>query len=359
MAGKITKPLVPVYFVTGNDEYNKDRKVKEILKKALPVENKELNYTEIECTGKEEEEEEEDEGATAEDQKEEAPVRAKSNFVFDFDSTLNTVPFLADRRVVVLRGFEKLRKDLKDMLLAYIKNPSDQTVLILVSRDVKKAELDKGVTYKKIAASADVSAYYQLYPGQVGAGIKSKFFELGKTITPAAVEILIERVGNNLRDLDSEIEKVMLYIGEKKQIDEIDVEFLVSGLDTKSIFDFVNALAERNLTMSLKIINDIFYSMDKRKAGPMVVGAAYAHFKKIWTAKILIRAGISEQSIASKLGVNPYFIPGILNQARTYEEKQLKAVFMELARTDRETKSSSGKTPLQVIESLVYKLLLK
>ncbi|OGF50980.1 MAG: DNA polymerase III subunit delta [Candidatus Firestonebacteria bacterium RIFOXYA2_FULL_40_8] len=359
MAGKLIKPIAPVYFVAGNDEYNKDKKVKEILKKALPLENKDLNYMEIECKGKAVEEEDEP-GDTASEGEEETG-RPKNNFTFDFKSTVETAPFLADRRVIVLREFEKLRKDLKDTLLEYIKNPLATTVLILVSRDVKKSDFEKGAAYKKIsaAASGTTYAYYQLYPNQIAAEVKRKLAELGKTISQEAVDILVERVGNNLRDLDSEIEKVILYIGEKKNIDEIDVEFLVSGLDTKNIFDFVNALAERNLTKSLKIIDDIFYVMDKNKAGPMVVGAAYAHFKKLWTAKVLLKAGVPENSIAGKLGVHPYFVSGLLTQARAYDEKQLKVIFTELAKTDKETKRKSGKMPSQVIESLVYKLLLK
>ncbi|OGF44411.1 MAG: DNA polymerase III subunit delta [Candidatus Firestonebacteria bacterium RIFOXYC2_FULL_39_67] len=360
MAGKVTKPIAPVYFVAGNDEFNKDKKVKEILRKSLPAENKDLNYTEIECKGKAGGEEDED-GDPAESEEESGSRRAKSNFVFDFDSTIKTVPFLADRRVVVLREFEKLRKDLKDTLLEYVKTPVESTVLILVSKDVKKSDFEKGAAYKKIsaAASSTTFTYYQLYPNQLGSEIKKKLSELGKTISQEAVDILVERVGSNMRDLDSEIEKVILYIGDKKHVDEVDVEFLVSGLDARNIFDFVNALAERNLVKSLKIIDDIFYVYDKHAAGPMIVGAVYGHFKKIWTAKVLLRAGIPENSIAGKLGVHPYFISGLLTQARFYDEKQLKTIFSELAKTDKETKRKSGKMPSQVIESLVYKLLLK
>ena len=356
MAGKTTKPLVPVYFVAGNDEYNKDKKVKEILKKTLPAENRDLNYTEIECKGKDTEEDAED-SAPAEGE-EEAKPRPKNTFVFDFKSVVETAPFLADRRVIVLREFEKLRKDLKDELLRYIKEPLESTILILVSKDVKKADFEKGATYNKIAAAASTHTYYQLYPNQMGAEIRSKLTVLGKTISQEAVDIIVERVGNNLRDLDSEIEKVILYIGDKKQVDEVDVEFLVSGLDKKNIFDFVNALAEKNLTGALKMIDDIYYVYDKQAAGPMIVGAAYMHFKKLWTAKVLLRSGVPESSLAQKLGVHPYFLSGLLKQTRAYDEKQLKKIFSELAKTEKEAKSKSGKMPSQVIESLVYSLLL-
>ena len=361
MAGKPIKPLAPVYFVAGNDEYNKDKKVKEILKKALPAENKDLNYAEVECKGGKGSGDADEESSEPAEGAEEETGRAKNNFVFDFKSTVETIPFLADRRVVVIREFEKLRKDMKDTLLEYIVKPLETTVLILVSKDVKKADFEKSVSYRKISNSAPSTTYtyYQLYPNQLGAEIKSKLSALGKTISQEAVDILVERVGSNMRDLDSEIEKVILYIGDKKNVDEVDVEFLVSGLDARNIFDFVNALAEKNLTKCLKIIDDIFYVYDKNAAGPMVVGAVYGHFKKLWTAKVLLRAGVPENSIAGKLGVHPYFVSGLLTQARAYDEKQLAVIFTEVARTDRAVKSKSGKMPSQVIESLVYKLLLK
>lgn len=332
MAGKITRPVLPVYLVAGNDEYNKDKKVKELVKKAMPAENRDLNYLDLDCSGSKE-------------------------FYFDFGSTVMTVPFLADRRVIVLRNIENLTKELKKILLEYVQAPSDLTVLILVTEDVKKSDFESIAQYKHLCKHLKPETYYRMYPSQLSAEIKKKFVGLGKSISQDACDVIVERVGNNMRDLDSEIEKISLYIGQKKNVEETDVLFLVSGLDAKSVFDLINALAGKNLVKALKILSDIFYS--DKTAGPQVVGAIYSHFKKIWTARALMRGGVGESSIAGKLGMHPYFAAGLINEAKGTDEKVLARYFKALAIADDEIKggAGSGKFPVQIMEKMVYAML--
>ena len=50
----------------------------------------------------------------------------------------NTAPVFSDRRLVILTGIEKLRKDPKEALIHYLENPLDTTVLVLTHDDAKK-----------------------------------------------------------------------------------------------------------------------------------------------------------------------------------------------------------------------------
>ncbi len=333
MAGKVISPVLPVYLVAGDDEYNKDKKVKELVKKTLPAENRELNYLDLDCSG-------------------------TKDFVFDLDSAVRTVPFLADRRVIVIREFERLAKEPAKALLAYVEAPSDLTVLILVTKDVAKSDFEKGALYKNICAFSQASVYYRLWPNELPGEIKRKFAGLGKSISQEACEIIVERVGNNMRDLDSEIEKINLYIGQKKNVEAGDVLFLVSGLDVKSVFDLINAVSGKKLTEALKILNDIFY-MDLH-AGPLVVGAIYAHFKNVWTARALMRAGVSENALTGRLRVHPYFVRGLINEAKVMDEKLLGKYFNALAKADDEIKGGAGSgKPVQIMEKMLYAMLRK
>ena len=235
MAGKITRPVSPVYLVAGNDEYNKEKKIKEVVKKTMPAENRDLNYLDQDCAG-------------------------QKDFIFDFDSAVNTVPFLADKRVVVLRNFENLAKELKKELQEYVEDPAEYTVLILVTKDVKKTDFLDIAQYKNLCKIITPDTYYRLYAKDLAAEVRKKFTQLGKSISDEACDIMVERVGSNMRDLDSEIEKIGLYIGQKKNIEESDVLFLVSGVDVKSVFDLINAITGKNLLRALKLLNEIFYA---------------------------------------------------------------------------------------------------
>jgi DNA polymerase-3 subunit delta len=101
------------------------------------------------------------------------------------DALLSTPPMLAERRVVVLRDVEKLKKSTRALLDRYLARPAPDTVLVLVTPSGVKAD-------KTLSAHATAVEYAPL-PGDrllKWVGYHAEH-ELGRTITPEAVALLV------------------------------------------------------------------------------------------------------------------------------------------------------------------------
>src|SRR5256886_13045384 len=120
-----------------------------------------------------------------------------------FHSLVNTLPLLAAARVVVLRGVEDVRKTSKvrQALVHYLQAPNPTTLLILVqgAGDPPDAELARLAT----------SVAIQPLPGpRVRKWVAHRARQLQLTLEPDAAELLGESVGNDLRPLAGELDKL-------------------------------------------------------------------------------------------------------------------------------------------------------
>jgi DNA polymerase-3 subunit delta len=119
---------------------------------------------------------------------------------------LNTPPMLSERRAVVLRGVEQLRKKSKprDALLAYLERPSPATLLVLVQSDdeAPEAELTKHATTVCVEACRPSGRF---------AGWRTPR-ERELSIEPAAAELLVAALGPDLGALRQELDKLAVLI---------------------------------------------------------------------------------------------------------------------------------------------------
>ena len=76
----------------------------------------------------------------------------------------------------------------------------------------------------------------------------------GKDVDAAALSALAERVGGDARTLSSEVEKLALYVGERKRITAADVEALVTRVASDPFFALANAVEARDLEKALKVL---------------------------------------------------------------------------------------------------------
>jgi DNA polymerase III subunit delta len=202
----------PVYYLHGEEHVLKDEAVRALVDRALDPTMRDFNL----------------------DNRAAADQDAES-----LHALLNTLPMLAERRVVVLRGVEQLRKKSKprDALLAYLEHPSPSTLLILVQSDAEPAEADLA------GRATDVKAA-PLPPERAIRWVAHRAQQLGLTIEPAAAELLVEAVGPELGELQQEVNKLAVVVHDRAA-SPADVSTLVGVRHGETIQDFVTAALER------------------------------------------------------------------------------------------------------------------
>lgn len=245
-------------------------------------------------------------------------------------------PMMSERRVVVVREFERLSSKESDVeaLRRYFDNPLESTCLILIARE---ADLRKKV-FVALREKARIVECKPLYEDKIPAWIETHIRELGKEPEPAAVMLLQEYVGNSLRALDSEIKKVLLFVGERPHITEDDVLAAVGASRGFTVFDLERAIGTRKLRTCFKIIRVMLHG--GQKATPVVSSLA-RFFTKLWKLTDPEIASLSDERLATELGTHRFYVSQYKQYRRVFTLDEIERAFGILRELDTMLKSTS------------------
>ena len=285
-------------------------------------------------------------------------------------------PFVSDKRVVIVKHFEKLTagrisKKNRDnpSLLKYLSNPQPTSFLIILSFDeklnglglsVKKTKTEKPVKtvpfpYHIIFEKYEYIEYPVVYESKYPDWVLRRCQKYGKEITPDAIELLIAQTTPSLRDLNNELLKILLYIGEKNQITTKDVSFIAGASRVNNVFELQKAVGKRQLSKVLNIIENMLSS---ERLEMLIITMLTRYF--IILFKLIEEKGKAQNQyqLAGKAGVSPYFINEYLDALNNYSPKEIENSFLELCRADEELKSSSTSS-IYILQKMLINIIDK
>src|SRR6185503_13962679 len=287
MSSPATKPATPVALVCGEDEFAVKQRARQIYQQWTEALGG-MDHEIIE--------------ATASNSGEALKAIARLR------EALQTLPFFASGKAVWLRdcnflGDERaaqtqaVTESLAD-LAQELKDFSWQNVRLLVSagkvdkRKVFYKTLDKMGTTESLDGW---SASDRDWADQAEAWAHQAVQARGKQISEAALAELITRVGPHARQLDGEVEKLCLYVGERAQIQETDVAAVCIRNKTARAFALGDALGDRDLPGLLRRLDEELWEMqfDRDKSE---IGLLYGLISKV-RALLLLREMIREKWI--------------------------------------------------------------
>jgi DNA polymerase-3 subunit delta len=226
----------PVYFFFGEDDFLKDARVRELVETAIDPSTRDFNLE----------------------------LRRGNELDAEaLDAVLSTPPMLAERRVVVIRDVDKLKKESRKLLDRYLERPAADTVLVLVAPAGAKADrplTDRSTPVEFAPLTADRVVKW------IGHHAETV---LQRTITPDAVTLLVEAVGNDLAQLAVELEKLASYAGET--IDESAVTAVVGIRRGESVGSLLDAIAAKNAGVALALVAGVL-QQPKTTAVSIVMG---------------------------------------------------------------------------------------
>lgn len=220
-------------------------------------------------------------------------------------------PMFAERQVVLLKEAQQMRD--VEKLEAYIDNPLSSTVLVVSYKD-KKLDARKKFT-KLVKDNGVLVTTKKMYDRELPEWTQQMIHGRGLSITPRALGLVVDHIGNDLTRIENEIEKLSLNLGNRKSITEEDIEEYIGVSKDYNVFELQSALATKDLPKCIQIIQ---YFEANPKAGPvqMILPSLYNFFSKVF---MVFGAGTQdERTVATAIGVNPYFIKDYLQAARVY-----------------------------------------
>jgi len=259
----------------------------------------------------------------------------------------NTLPCMAQRRIVLVKGAHQYSKgDLKSFS-PYLQSPSPTTSLVFIA-DEMSAEFLREV--KDGAFHLERPLQKEVIPW-----IRTIARELGKEITAEAAGYLQEAVGRDLQGIYHELSKASLYIGERERIELADVEKVVSEVRVTTIFELTKAIGERDLKRALRALERIWESGEP----PLkILGMISRQFRHLLMTKEVLTHGGGTAGVKKEVGIsNPYYLRELTAQAKGFSPAALQGAIKSLWQADLKLKRSSLPRRL-LLEGLIIKLAM-
>jgi DNA polymerase-3 subunit delta len=221
-----------------------------------------------------------------------------------------------------------------DDLINYIKLKNNDTIIIFVV-DCENLDERKNIV-KLLKKEANLFKANKLIDNELVDFIMNYLKEKGYKISRNDASYLKDRTNNNLDTVYQELNKLMLYKNDEKEIVEDDINELVSKTIDDNIFSLVNAVVDNDKPKIIEIYNELIRNNEE----PVKIIVLIANqFRLIYQTKILYNQGYTEKDIADKLGVHPYRIKLAYQKGKLISEKKLLKYLGNLADLDFEIKS--------------------
>lgn len=297
-------------------------------------------------------------------------------------ATCNTLPFLAEQRLVVVEGLPKKRRgeeatsaseDAREApeegekpkkgkkrgksstesragfekgLAEYIPLLPETTALIVLVDE----ELPASSTLLKAAREHGKEIHCVLPKGAaLETWISKRAQSIGVKITPEAAALLANYIGNQLRLLANELDKLATYAGERAAIDVDDVRKLSAQVQEARIFDLTDALAQRNRRQALDLLHDLLADGEP----PLkLISTITSQVRSLLLVKELADSGLRLPQIISATGLAPFVAEKTLRQIGKFSSSQLEDAYRQLLATDAALKRSRM-TPEMALDLLV------
>lgn len=261
---------------------------------------------------------------------------------------LRTLPFLTDRRVVVIQEADEFITKHRPLLETYFDAPCASGVLILIANSFP-ANTKLAKKLKKVGELVAITPPkpWQL-PAHITQYVKQTFdMALGKD----AAQLLVDLTGNDVTRLYSEVEKLVVFVDEKRHITVQDVEALVGHNRVFGVFEVIDAMVAGQTGAALSRLRNMF--AEDKNAQYTAVGAFAFHFRKMFNAKALLSQGRSIPEVTKALriwGKTDQFYA----QIRRVSLEQISQIIQQLASIDHQIKTGQTRAPV-AIEQLVFK----
>jgi DNA polymerase-3 subunit delta len=191
-----------------------------------------------------------------------------------------------------------------------------------------------------------------------------------KRIEPRARELILLRAGDDLRTLQQELNKLVLYVGEQAVIRADDVETIFADQVEGWIFDLTRLIAARNATAALRQLGRLIVQGDH----PLkLLSTVAAEVRKLLSARQMLESDLRGrwkrgmtykqfenavfESKTTLLTRNPYADYLCFQRAETFSLPELLSDMRDIHDADLRLKSS-GANPKLVMERLILRMCL-
>ena len=263
-----------------------------------------------------------------------------------------TLPFLADRRLILLRDHPALvgKAEADDRLAEYLPDVPSTSVLLFYC--VQKPDGRKKL-YQAVKKLGGLVSFDSLRGAELTSFVTDAFRERGRECDQRTAEYLIFTAGSDANQLLSEIAKIAAYHPDDPKVDPADVAALATPTAEATAFQMVDAVVTGQRTRAFTLLRNLLLSGTDRMA---ILAMLLRQYRLLQHIKIMQYEKKGGDFIRNSLGVPPFAVDQYIRQASSYTGGLIKKAVQICFDTEYAVKS--GKIlPEGALESVVIRLL--
>ncbi len=227
-----------------------------------------------------------------------------------------TMPFFADHRAIFLDDTGLFKKG-GEALADYVENIPDSTYLIFSETEVDR----RSRLYKQVQKAGRVVEFKRQPEDLLMQWILGRLKREDKKITRPVLELFLSRTGNDMDQIDQELEKLLCYAMGREVIGREDVEAVCGTQVDDRIFDMVDAVADRQQQRALGLYHDLLLL---REAPMRILSLVTRQFRILMQLKEMAGQGLGESAMAAQVKVPGFAVRKYLRQAGKFTDRQLR-----------------------------------
>ena len=318
------------YILYGGDEYLISETMRLLRDYVINADFGDFNYTRMECNG--------------------------STKTTELINALRELPMLADKRLLELHSYQNLTESTIKKIEKTFKETLQEgsTIICLISHDEAKKSKSKLVTWAQDYAqeiNCNVSTYN--LPRWAELYLKNKDCKFKDS---RAAQELQNRTGTNLLELNSQLDQLALYVGDKKIIDIEDVRLVVRQSNEIKVWEYTKALTQKDYKKAMQVCASLLE--DNAQRGSLtLISFTNKYLRDLAQAlDITSKYGFNANSLAQQMSDKRDFqINYLLKDLRNWKEANLRDAFHSLCQADLRLKT--GSDPLLTMQLLTLRLV--
>lgn len=262
-----------------------------------------------------------------------------------------TLPVFSDRRLVVARN-ARIPAEAKAALIEYLGSPSPTTTLVLLS-DERRPDKKDALAAAASAAGA-IAVFAPLDPASASRRLIEEARKAGKELAPEAAAALVEESGADWPVLAQELEKALLFAGSAKAVGLDAVGACLGYRRNIDPWAFEKLATGRELKACLKHLSELFEEDKPEAVVFATLARCRAAYLKQLRAKRLLRAGLPQREIESRLRI--FYDSGFFARAGRVTEARLRRDLRRCLEVEADLKSKTWLDPRIELERLLVEL---
>jgi DNA polymerase III subunit delta len=250
----------------------------------------------------------------------------------------------------------------------YVKDPNPAAVLIFVAdhlsipADVRRMDLQDKDRYERIRETlGEYCGMVELARVEEGDGMRwiiGQAANEGVKVDQDAARELVDALGADMMLVSRELEKLILYVGEKRHIALGDVETMVLAAKQRSLYELTDAISAKDKTRALTVLDALLSTSEGDEAA---IGHLYMLSRTFRQMLVILEKNVRDsraiwQALWQGFRLPPFAADDVIRQARRYKSRrELTRALKLIARADMGLRSNPPSKRM-VLEQLVIQL---